>query len=125
VVSETHPYGRILGFLDRSRYISFQGAPQLHSRGLVDLVPDTVLHRKSGGAENRTRTSGSVARNFDHYTTEAVSYRDIFTLFFIIIIIINNFKANFIYRFRLRHYPAIAKRNINIYERRLWRSPAF
>jgi hypothetical protein len=33
VVSVTNPYGRILGFLDRSRYYCFQVAPQLHSRG--------------------------------------------------------------------------------------------
>jgi CBS-domain-containing membrane protein len=33
VVSVTDPYGRILGFLDRSRYVFFQVAPQLYSRG--------------------------------------------------------------------------------------------
>jgi hypothetical protein len=33
VVSMTNPYGRILGFLDRSRYFFFQVAPQLHSQG--------------------------------------------------------------------------------------------
>jgi hypothetical protein len=40
----------------------------------VDPVPDPLLLRKkkSGSAGNRTRTSGSVARNFDHWTTEAV-----------------------------------------------------
>jgi hypothetical protein len=32
----------------------------------VDPVPDPLLLRKSGSAENRTRTSGSVARNSDH-----------------------------------------------------------
>jgi hypothetical protein len=31
VVSVTVPYGRILGFLDRSRYFFFQVAPQLYS----------------------------------------------------------------------------------------------
>jgi hypothetical protein len=60
------PYGRNLGFLDRSHYFFFQVAPQLYSRGLVDSVPDQPLLRKSGSARNRTRTSGSVARNFDH-----------------------------------------------------------
>jgi hypothetical protein len=30
VVSATHPHGRILGFLDRSRYYFFQAAPQLY-----------------------------------------------------------------------------------------------
>jgi hypothetical protein len=38
-----NPYGRILGFLDRSRYILFQVASQLYSRGWVDPVPDPVL----------------------------------------------------------------------------------
>jgi CBS-domain-containing membrane protein len=33
VVSVTDPYGRILGFVDRSRYFFFQIAPQLYSRG--------------------------------------------------------------------------------------------
>jgi hypothetical protein len=31
--SVTDPYGRILGFLDLSRYYFFQVAPQLYSRG--------------------------------------------------------------------------------------------
>jgi hypothetical protein len=38
----------------------------------VDPVPDPLLLRKSGSAGNRTGTSGSVARNSDYYTTEAV-----------------------------------------------------
>jgi hypothetical protein len=33
VVSATDPYGRILGFLDRSSYIFYQVDPQLCSRG--------------------------------------------------------------------------------------------
>jgi hypothetical protein len=33
VVSVTNPYGRILGFLDRSHYYCFQVAPQLYSLG--------------------------------------------------------------------------------------------
>jgi hypothetical protein len=40
----------------------------------VDPVPDPLLLRKSGSTGNRTRTSGSVARNSDHWTTEAVSF---------------------------------------------------
>jgi hypothetical protein len=55
VVSMTDPYGRILGFLDRSHYYFFQVAPQLYSRGWVDSVPDPLLLRKSGIAGNRTR----------------------------------------------------------------------
>jgi hypothetical protein len=38
----------------------------------VDPVSDSLLLRKSGSAVNRTTTSGFVARNSDHYTTEAV-----------------------------------------------------
>jgi hypothetical protein len=40
----------------------------------VDPVPDLLLVRKSGSAGNRTWTSGSVARNYDHLTTEAVGF---------------------------------------------------
>jgi hypothetical protein len=54
VVSVTDPYGRILGFLDRSRCFFFQQAPQLCKRGWVDPVPDSLLHKKSGRAENRS-----------------------------------------------------------------------
>jgi hypothetical protein len=66
VVRMTHPYGHILGFLDRSRYYFFQVAPQLYSRGWVDPVPDPLLLRESGSAGNRTRTFGSVARISDN-----------------------------------------------------------
>jgi hypothetical protein len=38
----------------------------------VDPVPDPLLFF-SGSAGNRTWASGSVAKNSDHYTTEAVS----------------------------------------------------
>jgi hypothetical protein len=33
LIGATDPYGRILGFLDRSRYCFFQVAPKLYSRG--------------------------------------------------------------------------------------------
>jgi hypothetical protein len=36
----------------------------------VDPIPDPLLLRISGSAGNRTRTSGSVARNSNHWTTE-------------------------------------------------------
>jgi hypothetical protein len=68
VVNRTDPYGRMLGFLDRSRYYFFQVAPPLYSRAWVDPVSDPLLLRESG---NRTRAYGSVARNSDHQTTEA------------------------------------------------------
>jgi hypothetical protein len=38
VVRVTDPYGRILDFLDRSRYFVFQIAAQLYSRRWVDPV---------------------------------------------------------------------------------------
>jgi hypothetical protein len=65
-VSVTDPYGRNLGFRDRSRYFFFKVAPQLYSRGWVDPVSHPLLLRISGSAGIRTRTSGSVARNSDH-----------------------------------------------------------
>jgi hypothetical protein len=65
VVSVTNPYGRILGFLDRSRYYFFQVAPQLYSRGLVDPVPDPLLFFLVVPVVE-PRTSGSVARKSDH-----------------------------------------------------------
>jgi hypothetical protein len=70
VVSVTDPYGRNLGFIDRRRYFYFQVLPQFYSRGWVDPVPDPLLLGKSSSAGNRTRTSGSVARNSDSWTTE-------------------------------------------------------
>jgi hypothetical protein len=66
VVRAADPYGSILGYLDRNRYFFFQVAPQLYSRGWVDPVPDPLLLRKSGSTANRTRTSGSVVKNYDH-----------------------------------------------------------
>jgi hypothetical protein len=39
-----------LGFLNRSRYIFIQVAPQLSSRGWVGPVPEPQLLRKSGRA---------------------------------------------------------------------------
>jgi hypothetical protein len=40
----------------------------------VDPVPDPLLLRISGSTGNETRTSGSVVRNTDRYTTKAVIY---------------------------------------------------
>jgi hypothetical protein len=47
------PYGRILGFIDRSSSFFFQLAPQLYSRGWVGPVPDPLLFTEFGGAGNR------------------------------------------------------------------------
>jgi hypothetical protein len=41
----------------------YQVAPQLYSRGWVDPVPDPTTVFFSGSAGNRTRASGSVAKN--------------------------------------------------------------
>jgi hypothetical protein len=78
VVSVTNPYGRILGFLDWSRYFFFQVAPQLYSRGWVDPVPDPLLLRKSGSAGNRTRAPRSVARNSVTIVILAIIIRSVF-----------------------------------------------
>jgi hypothetical protein len=43
VVSVMDPYGRILGFLDRSRYFSIKQLLSLYLRGWVDPVPDPLL----------------------------------------------------------------------------------
>jgi hypothetical protein len=46
VVRMADPQGRNLGFIDRSHYFFFQVAPQLYSRGRVDLVPHPQLLTK-------------------------------------------------------------------------------
>jgi hypothetical protein len=65
MVSAMDSYSRILDFLDQGRYFFFQVAPQLYSRGWVDPVPGLLLLIKSSRTGNRTRTSGSIARNSD------------------------------------------------------------
>jgi hypothetical protein len=55
MVSATDSYIRNIGFLDRIRYLFFQVAPQLYSRGWVDPDSDPLPLRKSGSADNRTR----------------------------------------------------------------------
>jgi hypothetical protein len=44
----------------------FRVAPQFYLQGWVDPLSDPLLLRKSGSAGNRTRPSGSVAKNSDH-----------------------------------------------------------
>jgi hypothetical protein len=76
VVSTIDHYIRILGFLDRISYLFFKVAPHLHSRGRVDPFRDPLLLRKFGSSGNRTRTSGSVARNswpLDHRDGQEMS----------------------------------------------------
>jgi hypothetical protein len=62
------PYSR---FSRQEPLLFYQIAPQLYSRGWVDPVADSLLFF-SGSVGNRTRASGSVAKNSDHQTTEAV-----------------------------------------------------
>jgi hypothetical protein len=63
VVSVTDPYGRILGFLDRSRYTFLSSSSSV-------VLNEAEWHRSRqttffpGCAGNRTRASGSVAKNF-------------------------------------------------------------
>jgi hypothetical protein len=72
LVSVTDPYGRTLDFSRQEPLLFYQVAPQLYSRGWVDPVPDPLFFFCSAG--NRTRASGSVAKNSDHQTTEAASF---------------------------------------------------
>jgi hypothetical protein len=56
------PYCR---FSRQEPLLFYQVAPQLYSRGWVDPVPDPLLFFVFVSAGNRTRTSGSVAKNSD------------------------------------------------------------
>jgi hypothetical protein len=59
------PYGRILDFLDLSRYCFFQVAP--HCTNEAEWTPfQHQYSQKMISAGNRTRTFGSVVRNSDH-----------------------------------------------------------
>jgi hypothetical protein len=64
VVSVTDPYGRILGFLDRSRYFLSGSSSGVLTRLSGLRSRSTTFF--SGSAGNRTQASGSVAKNFDH-----------------------------------------------------------
>jgi hypothetical protein len=58
-VLRDQPRGKLmsvnLGLLDRIRYVFFQAAPHLSSRGQVDPLPDPLLLGKFGDAGNPTR----------------------------------------------------------------------
>jgi hypothetical protein len=69
VVSTTYPYGRILGFLNRSSYFFFQVPHQLYPRGWVNPAPDPLFLRKSGITGNRTRDFWICSGNSDHENT--------------------------------------------------------
>jgi hypothetical protein len=64
------PYTR---FSRQGPLLFYQVAPQLYSRDWVDPVPDPLLFF-SGSEGYRTRVFGSVAKNSEHETTEAVYY---------------------------------------------------
>jgi hypothetical protein len=71
VVSVNDPYGRILGFLDRIRYFSISCTISFYQFLSVVLTrlsgPRSRLTTFfSGSARNRTRASGSVAKNSDY-----------------------------------------------------------
>jgi hypothetical protein len=66
VVSMTDLYGRILGFLDRTGTATFLSSSSsvVLTRLSGPRFRPTILF--SGSAGNRTRASGSVAKNSDH-----------------------------------------------------------
>jgi hypothetical protein len=65
VVSVKDPYGRILDFLDRSRYFSIKYLLSCtHEAEWTPFQTHDIFF--SGSAGNRTRASGSVAKNSDH-----------------------------------------------------------
>jgi hypothetical protein len=61
VVSTTDIYGRILGFLDRSRYFFFQVAPQLTHEAEWTPFQTHYFSENLVSSGNQTRSSGSVA----------------------------------------------------------------
>jgi hypothetical protein len=74
VVSVKEPHGRNLGFLDRSRYYFFQIASQLYSEAGWILLQTHYFSEYLVAPGIKPGTSGSVARNSDHWTTEAVCF---------------------------------------------------
>jgi hypothetical protein len=81
VVSVTDPYGRILGFLDRSRYFSTkQLLSCTHEAEWTSF--QTHYFFFSGSAGNRTRASGSVAKNSRPLDHRGGRHGDSFTFFF-------------------------------------------
>jgi hypothetical protein len=54
-----------------SRFSRLEPLAFLSSDDSVDAVTDPLLLRRSGSTGNRTRISGSVARNSDHQPGEA------------------------------------------------------
>jgi hypothetical protein len=72
VVSVTDPYGRILGFLDRSRYTFLSSSSSVVLTRLSGPCSRPTTFFYSGSAGNRTRASGSVAKK-NIYTHKSLS----------------------------------------------------
>jgi hypothetical protein len=68
MVGVTGPYGRIRGFLDRSRYCFFQVAPQLYSWGWVDPVLFCSTVPKITLPFKRSQARSKLVLNFSVYS---------------------------------------------------------
>jgi hypothetical protein len=66
VVSVTDPQGSILIFSRPKTLLFLPSSSSIVLTRLSGPVPDPLLLTKSGSAGNRSRDSGSVARNSDH-----------------------------------------------------------
>jgi hypothetical protein len=73
VVSVTDLHGHILGFLTGTSTSSFKQFLIYTHEAEWTLFQTHYFSKKSGSAENRTRTSESVAGNSDHLTKEALA----------------------------------------------------
>jgi hypothetical protein len=73
MVSVMDPCGHILIFYTRAAPFSFKYLLNCTHKAEW-TVPDPLLLRKCGSALNRAQTSGSVAKNSDHWTTEVVFF---------------------------------------------------
>jgi hypothetical protein len=73
MVSATDPYGRNLGFLDRSRYFFFEVEEDYQTTEAVYFLLYNI-HTFSLCLTGNTILLRSVARNTDHQTTEEVYF---------------------------------------------------
>jgi hypothetical protein len=99
VVSVTDPYRHILDFLD-SCYFSIKYLLSCTHEAV--RTPFQTHYLFFGSAGNRSRASGSVSKNSDHYTTEAVLrglYLIKFCMKLIAVISHDNYYSNVYYPF--------------------------
>jgi hypothetical protein len=86
VVSVTYPYGRILGFLDRSSYFFFQVAPQLYSTRLSGPrfrhTTSQKICRISTGTV-KVKAGGICGHHYELYTNNDLPYFHYITSFLI------------------------------------------